>query len=656
MTPFFTLLLLAQSPEQLRTLFPQQAEVSLEGRPGSWARLPLPEAVLGQVDRDLSDVRLMDGVGTLVPFVVQRERPYEPEQRVTLVQLGASRKESPAGPGTPHLFEETATFALPTERARTPRLEFLTPVHSFVRRAQLEALNDAGVVVGRVETTLFRLPQAGERLEVWMPALEKSATKLRVTLSGQDDGFLTPIAVATFAERGPPETTLAWPITEPAVRDGRVTVWRLDKPRGFVPMRLALKTTTPWFNRVVTVRSASGVLGQGRLFRQAGLNPVERLELPLEAISDETVEVTIEDEDSPPLEQVELAFVVEQPELVFTTPSSRPVTLYFGGHRTRRARFDTSEVEVRLPYALEPSTLRDIVPNPAFMPASPLAEFRKAGAALDVSAFPQAAWVRGVSGTEVSNVVFTATHAQTMAGDFHDLRLVDGQGLQWPYVLREATATLPVVLTAAPAPEQGQSAWTFTVGGRVRSLVLKPPAGSGYFSRSATLEFAAEGKLPQVVWSGWLTANPGERGARTELALALDGISRGPGTYTLEFDDGGDAPLTGLSMEATVAVPQLTALLAAGDYRALWGAPAQQTPRYDLERVREVLQELRSTTRAAESPERNGSYVEPTLLERTGGATRWLFWAVLGLAVLVLGGLTVRIARAEPGAPPPPAS
>ena len=264
MTPHFTLLLLlAQSPEQLRPVFPQQAAVTLGGEVGDWARLPLPDAVLRQVDRDLADVRLFDSSGRLVPFVVQRERPFDPETQVRLVQISATRKETPAGPGTPNLFEETAIFALPTQRARTPRLEFSTPLSRFVRRAVIEALTEKGAVVGRIET-LFRLPGAGERLEVWMPALEKDALRLRVTLNGQDDGFVTPSAVATFAERGPPETTLEWPITQAPRREGKSTVWQLEKPRGIVPMRLSVKTTTPWFNRQVIVRSSSGVQGRSR--------------------------------------------------------------------------------------------------------------------------------------------------------------------------------------------------------------------------------------------------------------------------------------------------------------------------------------------------------------------------------------------------------
>jgi hypothetical protein len=64
-----------------------------------------------------------------------------------------------------------------------------------------------------------------------------------------------------------------------------------------------------------------------------------------------------------------------------------------------------------------------------------------------------------------------------------------------------------------------------------------------------------------------------------------------------------------------------------------------------------VLAELRTTPRPADAPEPNVAFVAPSLLERTGGATRWIFWAVLGLAVLVLGGLTVRIARSESPAP-----
>ncbi len=653
MITLVALLLLAQAPEKLGTVFPKRAEVVLATQTGEWARLPLPEGVLSQVDRDLADVRLFDAAGGLVPFVVQRERTYDPESQVLLNMVAVSRQETPSGAGTPNRYEEVVMFNLPSTRARTPRLEFETTASRFVRHALIEAISTTGAVLGRMDTTLFRIPGVGEQLEVWLPALEQNATRLRLTLTGQDDGFLSPMAHATFAERGPRETSLEWPLTDAPRTEGTQTVYRLGKPRGVVPMRLSVKTTTPWFNRVVTVRNGSAVLGEGRVFRQAGTTPLERLELPLAALSDEGLEVRIENADSPPLEKLELALVVEQPELVFTVPSEQPVTLFFGGHRTRRANFDTSDLEVRLPFGLEASGLKPIATNPGYVPSSPLAEFRKAGAAVDVAAFPQQAWIRGVSATEVTSITFTASHAQTMSSDFRDLRLVDAQGLQWPYVLRESTASLPVALTPAKSPTPGHSSFTFQVGGRVQSLALVPPAGTPYFSRNTSLHFAAEGRRPEVVWTGWLTSNPSERGERTDLVLSLDGSSRGEGTYTLEFEDGGDAALEGLGLEATVKVPQLTALLAAGDYRAVWGAPAQRAPRYDVERVSEVLQELRSTPRPAEPTEKNAAFVAPSLLEATGGATRWLFWATLALAVVVLGGLTVRIARADPGAPPP---
>lgn len=655
MNTLLTLVLLSQapSPEQMRAMFSQQAGVATPGNPGDWARLPLPEEVLTQVDRDLADVRLVDAAGRLVPFVIQRERPIDPERQVRLVQLSATRKETPAGPGTPNVFEETAIFALPTARARTPRVEFTTSSSRFVRRVQIDALTETGDVAGHLETTFFRIPWA-ERLGVWMPALERNVTKLRVVLTGQDDGFLSPTAYATFAERGPPKTTLEWPITEAPTTEGKTTVFKFDRPRGLVAMRLSVKTSTPWFNRQVTVKSANGVLAEGRVFRQNGLYPFDRLELPLTAINDERLEVRIEDEDSPALEKLELAFVIEQPELVFTVPAAQPVTLYFGGHRTHRARFDTSDTDVRLPFDLEASAVREIKPNPEFVPSSPLAAFRKPGAAVTLADFAHQAWVRGVGGDEVSNLTFTAAHAQTMSGDFHDLRLVDAQGLQWPYVLRDATATTQVALSPVKEPPSGRSAWTFTLGGRVTTLALIPAADAPFFSRGVTVFFEADGKKRQLVWTGWLTSNPSDRGTITELTIPLDGTARGEGTYTLEFVDEGDAAITELKMEATVKVPKLTAVLAAGDYRAMWGASGQKSPRYDLERVSDVLQELRTTPHAVEAPEANAAFVMPTLLERTGGATRWLFWAVLGLAVLVLGGLTVRIARSEPTPPSAP--
>ena len=85
-----------------------------------------------------------------------------------------------------------------------------------------------------------------------------------------------------------------------------------------------------------------------------------------------------------------------------------------------------------------------------------------------------------------------------------------------------------------------------------------------------------------------------------------------------------------------------------GEYRALWGQPDATRPLYDLGRLEGVLDEMRATVGTVGPVSANGDYVQPSLLQRSGGASRWLFWGTLVVAVLALGGLGLRIARQEP--------
>jgi hypothetical protein len=611
-----------------------------------WVRVPLVEEVLSLVERDLSDVRLFDGNGALVPFVVQHQRPGTPAEQTSLSQRSAVRRELPGQAGTPNIYEEVATFALPEGQRRLASLVLTTQNENFVRQVKTELLSSSGDVVSRTDSTVFRFPDGAERLDVPLREVSPQAKQLRLTLQGQGDGYLTPRVLANFAEVAPTPTTLMWPVTgQPIVREGS-TLWKVSKPPGVVPMRLSASTTARWFNRVVKVKSPSFVLGEGRIFRIPGSPPVESLEIPLRRASHEQLEVWIENVDSPPLSDLRLAFVVEQPELVFAMPETLPLTLHFGGHRTRPARFDTTSVDDALRRSVEVRScaVDGATAKGAVAPKTQWAEFRKPGAPVDAGHFAHQAWIRNVDGAEVSSILFGAEHAATMSPQFSDVRLVDSEGRQWPYLLREGEGTLAVPLQLF-STEPGQTGWRFTLQGKVQTLTVGVPAETPFFSRSATLFVTPEGQKRRAQWNGWLTYNPLDRGEPTMLTIPVSNVAPSSGLYELVLADGGDAPVRGLTLEATLNVPTLTAVLPAGDYRALWGGQALEAPQYDVQRVRDVLEALKTAERVAGPPEPNPSYVRPSLVARTGGATRWLFWGALTLVVLVLSVMVLRIAR-----------
>ncbi|MBX7098985.1 MAG: DUF3999 domain-containing protein [Myxococcaceae bacterium] len=652
-------MLLAAAP--LQTVFPQRALVSVESDGTGFSRLALPAGVLREVQSDLSDVRLLDGEGRVVPYLVQRhEAALEVKRVEVLAPTNAQRTETPGDKGAPAAYDERYTYPLPKDVSGAVTFEVRSALGNFIRSAQLEVLGDKGAVLARAEGTVFRLRDNGaERLTLALPAVPEKATGLRLSLKGLGDGYLGVTLVARTSERLGETATLRWPVEGTQRREGTTTVYTVKRPSGFVPTRLELATTTPWFNRLVQVSGDETELASGRLLRLPGTPALELLALDVRPSEADTLRIVIDDGDSPPLEAAALTWLVEQPELVFTPPGGA-LWLYFGGHRTAAPRFDTDAFSLRrfaspLRDGQRPSTLGPVEKNPDLVKGSPVTPFQVAGSPVTVSAFPHQAKLSGWGAdAEVVSLRFDAAHVATMASDFRDLRVVDAQGRQWPYLLNPGTDTTVVAL-GAPVTEKGESSYRFTVGGNVVSMTLVPKAGAPYFSRPARLSYLAEGpsKAPQQVTREQLTFEAAQRAEASRLTFRVLPPPRPPAEWILTIEDGADAPLENLSMQVEVSAPTVLTLAPAGEYRALWGQEHATAPVYDLTRARDVLLQMRVTPGTVGPVEANAQYVQPSLIDRTGGTGRWAFWASLVVAVLVLGALGLKVARQQEPGPPP---
>ena len=636
------LLVLAQTTQPLAELFPLRARVTVP-QDGPWSRLPLTEAVLSQSAPDLSDVRLLDQDFTAVPFVVRSAAPVAPRRSEPLERTASERRQVPDPRGGPATFEEVATFQLATvpEPAEAVALQLRIDPSNFVRLAQLEVLGAKNEVLATQRTTVFRLAHRQERTRLELPALPRDARALRLTLTGQGGPFLEPAAQLDLSGQQPRITTLDWPLEGAPSRDAGGTVWRFEVPRGIAPRALRFETSTAWFDRAVTVRSGARTIGQGQLFRVAGQPGFEVLEVPVdEDRPSAQLEVRVDDGDSPPLQSPRLTLVLERPELVFTTPSSERLWLYFGGHRTRAPRFDTGRISPQLlPAEVPVATLEAIDRNPAYVEVDPLRDVRRAGAAVNVAAFRTVAPVEvKTNGPQV--VTFDGTQALGMREGMADLRLVDAEGRQWPYVVR--TELADVRLDVKVRQTTGSTYLSVDLPRTPKTFRVVVPAGTPYFSRDAVVTYAASDKLPTVIGSEQLTWNPSIDGQPSALEVDLYGVELGAGTYELELKNGSDAAVTGLGLDATVVSPRLLTAVPAGRYRALWGAPGEKPPRYDLVAMTPMLEALKAEPVAAGAAKANPDYVEPGLIERSGGVSRVVFWVSLIAAVVVLSVLALR--------------
>ena len=235
------------------------------------------------------------------------------------------------------------------------------------------------------------------------------------------------------------------------------------------------------------------------------------------------------------------------------------------------------------------------------------------------------------------------------ANDLRDVRVIDSDGRQWPYLRSEGTEpdTLSVPL-GRPSVERGSSTYVIdsdAIGeltvGTITLHIDSPYVGREYEVRGID----PSGALNSLM-GGDLDRPPGST-APIELTLRPSRVSR----LELVVEDGDETPLEIVSADLQVMSHTLFVAAPPGDYRVLVGNAEASAPEYEIERARRLVMLVRPVDAEAGPAAANPAYVAPAWYAGDGGRTM-LLWAVLLLAVLVLGAMTFRLARqASPAAP-----
>ncbi len=658
---------LALEPAELRRLFPSEAEVTVE-RPGL-SRLVLPQEILTACRPDLSDVRLFDGDGREIPYLVDRAsdaESVEVTQSVEPQPLGLQRSEErrESGPalrheryeiGLPRAAPQTGSWALTIESAR----------REFVARVRIDGLDAAGASRTLVaEGSVFRL--AGQRpasqLRLALPPF--AGDRLRIELVSEEPAWIEPsfrLESARSIERG---GRLEIPLETVATRSAEgKSVIELARPRGVVPDLLRIETGTPTFDRRVDAwddgpGAAAGMLGSAELFRVEGIAPVGIFELELRAARGDRLRVEIHDRDSPPLADVRWIAIVRQPALIFSTRGS--ATLRFGGGRAHRPRYDLAGLLPRRATgeraeaaaalydaaAVSPARLGQVRSSPDYDGAPALAFAMRPGAEVDRGPFRRVRRLRVPESPEgLSRLVLAPEDLAVLRADLADLRVADEDSRQWPFLIeRNAVDTL------VPLRVQGPR-----VTGRESRYALEPPlerlelerlvldADSPYFDRAyRLLGLLADGEERRI--AGGRIVRPIDDPRPIAVELPPSRVA----SLILEIEDGDDAPLAFRSVQARAVVPALYLTAPAGEYRLLLGVPEYDAARYELERVRDVVLAVRAAEVEAGALQDNPDFSLAARLEGSGLRQSVLLWATLIVAVVVLGAYTLRLARREP--------
>ena len=658
-------------PADLRTLFPSQADIFVDNSPLS--RLELPPDVIAACRPDLSDLRIVDAAGKEVPYLIDSrkaiETEVEVEQRITPELLDVKRRtiERPTGPP---LRRETYELSPSAERSQTGTWDLVIQSRrsSFVRRVEVSAVGEDGSSAKLVENgSVFRLRNPGrEKTRLSVP--DRAGDRFVVTLEGEDGFFLEPAfrletSHTVLRERAVVE------LSEISRQElDRKTIVELARPRGLVPDLVQLSTATRSFNRALEVRDegpggSDSAVGRGLVFRFPALATVEGLEVQVSAARGDRLRVEIDNGDSPALEDLVFRAVVRRPALLFTIEgrgAAEPSgTVFFGGGRAYRPRYDLQRQWSSLPggqgaaggeseqlYAS--ARLGDVSANPRF-DASPILAFAmRPGAEIEAGGYTHRRELRAKPSDEgLIRVQLGLEDLAHTREDLADLRIIDGESRQRAYLLEHRAGNSRMELKVSdPESQDGQSAYEITLPAAPAKIDELPLETSlPFFDRAYSLvakRQSEKGEELVPLAQGRLVRRAGE------MRLLRIPIQTGRiDSLELIVEDGNDAPLTFDRIEGGFPFPAAYFVAPEGDYSLLVGNPEATAPTYELERVRSIVLAVKSSDASADPLIENPSFSAAARLGTQAGAQQALLWVALGLAVAVLAGLTLKLARRE---------
>ena len=658
----------------LETLFPYEAQIEVED--SRLSRLPLPPEIVGQCRPDFSDLRVFDAHGQEVPYLVDSGLAdpglVEITQNVLLPILAVERSESRPDDAPPR-FSETYRLGVPDEEPMTGRWDLVLGVSasSLVRRVDIAALGPEGESILLVAGgSIFRLHSPRrERMRLELPAFEPDTEALVVTLVGEDGNYLEPVFHLESSRSIDRRRRAEVDLNELTRRsEAGLTIIELERPRGLVPDRLILHTSTPSLHRQVVVWDdgpGGGLdpLGEAVVFRVEALTAVEDLEIPLRVARGDRLRVVTADLDSPPLRDLRFSARLGHPALlVHLTPveDGPDGILRFGGGRAFRPRYDLAGlVPPQLPITgervataerlwdrelLGTAQLGDIEPNPRFDATPALAFAMRPGAEIDRRIFSHRRELSATPSDEgLSRLRLTLEDLAIARADLGDLRIVDEADRQWAYLLEPRAATLRLELDlVSEETEDGHTTYRFR-------LPSSPAAIKGVIVHTSIPFFDRPFQLWGILEDEERRISQGRLARRIgdprpmEIAFSTQRLD----ALELRVENGDDAPLVLDNAMGLFPVPELFFAVPQGHYELILGEPEIGTPKYELERVRSVVLAVASADVESDSLAPNPTFSPGRRLASEKGAQRIFLWAGLVLAVLVLAWLTLRLATTE---------
>lgn len=236
--------------------------------------------------------------------------------------------------------------------------------------------------------------------------------------------------------------------------------------------------------------------------------------------------------------------------------------------------------------------------------------------------------------------------------DLADLRIIDAEKRQWPYVadLEVPLDELPLTLTPGKS-QAGRSRFTLApmdAPATVTEVALR--VDRDFFDRAYVLRGDDGHGHETALASGRLSSKPPPPGGWLKIPIGAARVR----SLVLQVDDGDEAPLPIAEAKARLRSAEVVLAAPAGSYTLLAGDDEARPPRYEIARASGELFKARPGQVELGPLRLNPSHEVEEAKGGRGDRDQMMLFGALGLAVLVLGGLSLRLAKKEPPRPAPP--
>jgi hypothetical protein len=611
----------------------------------------------------LVDLRLFDNSGAEIPHLLVPSPDEAPIWRTAAALLPVAPIENEK--------ERTSGFEADLgEPATIDRFRFDRLAPPFLKVLRLEGSGDrAHWTLLREEATVFDLPASRLRhVEIGFPA--GAYRYLRVTWDDTRSGRVgSPPSVSA---RVVSSVTAPPALTTPVVFERRPSEpgrsrFRLRLPAARLPIvALELDVASGHVMRDVEVSEARltgaeavpAVIGRGTLKRVeqkslAATALVVQIQPPVEP----ELDVVVDDGNNPPLDlRGVTARFAELPWIYFETKGA--ATARYGNPALSAPRYDLEAVRQTVRIDRVPDAVWGTARERAAAEAQtePPPALPTVGAEIDATKFQ---YLRGLPpgdggliGVRLDEAVLV--HSSGVTGRFADVRIIDDAGNQIPYLLERSAeplskdATLERVETP-PAALGSKSKQTVY---RLQWPYDKVPASRLALTTSARvfqrrLSVAALRQPDKRHRDPWIEtfasaswAHSAQETSAPALTIALPAIEASELLVTVAEGDNTVLPITG----ARLLFPQYRLRFfreVDAELRLAYGQPELTAPSYDLALLAPRLLGVNATDVTPEPEPGQGGPSGSSLL-----SPGW-FWAVLGVAVVVLVGVIVRLVRKQ---------